>query len=227
MKAMILSAGRGERMRPLTDHCPKPLIKVKNSALIEYHILALKKAGIKEIVINHAWLGKQIEEYLGDGRRWNIQIHYSAEKKPLETAGGIIKALPILTSESNHFIVVNGDVFTDYDFTALVNLNTQSLAHLLMIKNPEHHLQGDFYLNNGMLSSDTNSEDNTQEKFTYSGIGLFHVDLFKGLSIEKRALAPILINAMKKTQVSGEVYSGLWSDVGTIERLKKLEKMLS
>lgn len=158
IKAMILAAGRGERMRPLTDSCPKPLLQVNGLALIEYHLISLNKLGIQEFIINHAWLGEQIENFLGNGDKYGVVITYSKEQQPLDTAGGIIKALPLLVSDGDSekvFIVVNGDVFTDYDFSNLLKIKNklkQASAHLVMIDNPAHHPSGDFYLSkDGLL----------------------------------------------------------------------------
>ncbi|MDH5258312.1 MAG: nucleotidyltransferase family protein [Gammaproteobacteria bacterium] len=217
MKAMILAAGRGERMRPLTDSCPKPLLQVGEQKLIEYHIRNLVQAGIKEIVINHAYLGDQIEDYLGDGSRYDAEIFYSAEDEALETGGGIFKALPLLGNEL--FVLVNGDVWTDYDFSQLPS-KIAGLAHLVMISNPEHNINGDFSLENDLL---TQSEKN---KLTYSGIGVYHPRLFKDCIAGKFPLAPLLKMAMNEKQITGEYYSGKWVDVGTPERLNELDKTL-
>ncbi|MDH3326770.1 MAG: nucleotidyltransferase family protein [Gammaproteobacteria bacterium] len=217
MRAMILAAGRGERMRPLTDACPKPLLEVAGQRLIEYHILALVAAGIKSIVINHAYLGKQIEEYLGDGRVYGAEIIYSPETEALETGGGIFNALALLGDEP--FVLVNGDVWTDYDFNHLPK-QISGLAHLVMISNPEHNTKGDFVLNNGVLNQ---SGDN---KLTYSGIGVYHPDLFSNCSAGKFPLAPLLKSAMDEKKITGEHFVGEWVDVGTPERLYELDKKL-
>ncbi|MBF0265829.1 MAG: nucleotidyltransferase family protein [Gammaproteobacteria bacterium] len=229
MKAMILAAGRGERMRPLTDKCPKPLLKVKGKALIEYHIESLIKAGVKDIVINHAWLGQKIVETLGDGKRWGINIQYSHENQALETAGGIIKALPLLAgSENDEFIVVNGDIYTDYDFTRISAkaLDKPVQAHLVMVENPKHHPKGDFSINQkGFLL-----QDDSNEKFTFSGIAKYHIDFFTTLADlyqqKPEPLAPLLIKAIKHLKVTGEVFRGYWSDVGTIERLQETNQFV-
>ena len=218
MKAMILAAGRGERMRPLTDNCPKPLLEVGGERLIEYHIRALVASGITEIIINHAYLGKQIEDYLGDGSRYGAKILYSAETEALETGGGIFKALPLLGDAP--FVLVNGDVWTDYDFNLLPS-QIASLAHLVMISNPEHNTKGDFSLDDGLLSQ------SGKNKLTYSGIGVYHPDLFSGCSAGRFPLAPLLKTAMDKSNVTGEYFTGRWVDVGTPERLTKLDKLLS
>ena len=218
---MILAAGRGERMRPLTDNLPKPLLKVAGKMLIEYHLEKLKAAQITEVVINHAWLGEKIEQALGDGTRYGLTIHYSAEVEALETAGGIINALPLLVDEcNNEFIVINGDIFCDYELSNLPS-SLSGLAHLLLVKNPEHHLQGDFSLtNSGLL------EQAGENKQTFSGIGVYHADLFKDYPKGKLALAPILRKAMDQQQVTGEFYQGIWHDIGTPERLSELDLYL-
>ena len=227
MKAMILAAGRGERMRPLTDTCPKPLLKVKDKPLIEYHIEALVKAGIAEIVINHAWLGEQIVNHIGTGQRWNIKIQYSKEEQALETAGGIHQALPWLTENNKEFIVVNGDIFTDYKFVKIINhqLNKDILAHLILVNNPTHNPSGDFAIND----NDQLYQNEQAEKFTFSGIAKYHIDFFShlGTTIKRAPLAPMLISAMDDHHVSGEIYSGFWSDVGTVERLNEVNQFNS
>jgi len=217
MKAMILAAGRGERMRPLTDNCPKPLLRVGGKALIEYHIEALVTSGIREIVINHAWLGDQIESYLGDGSRYAARLYYSHEEPALETAGGIVQALPLL---GETFIVVNGDIWTDYSFARLEKAPSM-LAHLVMVANPEHNPQGDFSLQDGRLSPDT------EPRLTFSGIGLYSAELFQGLEPGIRPLAPLLTNAMQQGRVSGEIYRGKWLDIGTPQRLAQLDHELT
>ena len=215
---MILAAGRGERMRPLTDTSPKPLLKVQGKALIEYHIENLVKAGVKEIVINHAWLGHMLPEQLGDGSRWGINISYSAEGAlGLETAGGIINALPLLGDEP--FILVNGDIFCDFDFSQLRS-DTDSLVHLVMVPNPVQHPEGDFFLQDGRLV------DQGCEKYTYSGIGVYSPSFFTGMSIERRALGPLLRQGIQSNTISGQLHQGEWRDIGTPERLAQLNKDL-
>lgn len=222
---MILAAGRGERMRPLTDTCPKPLLKVAGVPLIEHHLRNLKQAGITNIVINHAWLGEKIEQYFGNGEKFGVSIVYSAEHDgALETAGGIVKALPLLGDEP--FVIVNGDVFCDFDFKQLPNLQASDLAHLILVENPEHNVQGDFGFNGAKLTYDINIA-HAHEKFTYSGLGVYHPKLFSGLAIEKAPLAPILIKAMEQGYISGTLHSGLWSDIGTPERLDQINKQLT
>ena len=219
MKAMILAAGRGERMRPLTDHTPKPLLLVGGKPLIVWHIERLAKAGFKEIVINHAHLGGQIESALNDGRAWGVHIQYSPELSALETAGGIANALPLLGLDP--FLVVNGDVFTEIDFASLV-IDVDDLAHLVMVDNPVQHPQGDFALIGDRLLT------NGEHKLTFSGIGVYHPDLFVQVKRgEASKLAPLLKEAMNKSLVSGQHYQGLWHDVGTPERLNTLDKQLS
>lgn len=218
MKAMILAAGRGERMRPLTDHTPKPLLEVGGKALIEYHLTALQQAGVREVIINHAWLGEQIESRLGNGERYGLQIQYSPEVPvALETAGGIIQALSHLGTEP--FIVVNGDIWCDYPMQQLPQ-QLDGLAHLVMVDNPPHNPQGDFCLIDGRLQAEG------QDKLTYSGIGVYHPQLFAGLEPGIRPLAPILKAAMAKGLVSGEQYEGQWLDIGTPERLHQLDTEL-
>jgi MurNAc alpha-1-phosphate uridylyltransferase len=197
VKGMILAAGRGERMRPLTDHTPKPLLRAGGHCLIEDHILALARAGIRELVINHAHLGGQIEAALGEGSRYGVSIAYSAEGegRALETGGGIYRALPLLGPEP--FIVVNGDIYCDY---------------------PE----GDFVLSAGRVSDSPGAP-----RLTFSGIGLYRPELFDGCEDGAFALAPLLRRAMARGQVSGEHYRGLWMDIGTPQRLAQLDKLLS
>jgi len=216
MRAMILAAGLGKRMRPLTLTTPKPLLPVAGKALIEYHIERLVAAGITEIVINHAWLGSQIEQALGDGERYGAQLFYSAEDEPLETAGGIRRALPLLTEGGDEqFLVVNGDVFTNYDFSQL--RACKGLAHLVLVANPEHNPAGDFALVDGQVAMAGS------EKLTFSGISVLHASLFAGLAEGAAALAPLLREAMAQQQVSGEFFDGFWSDIGTPERLAQVD----
>lgn len=222
MKAMILAAGRGERMRPLTDTTPKPLLKVGGKALIEYHIQALAKAGIRDLVINHAWLGGQIEGFLKDGHKYGVDIVYSREEQALETAGGIVRALSLLGQEP--FIVVNGDIFTDYPFARLLSQTLSgTLAHLVMVDNPRHHPRGDFFLDHHRVYDDGEHKTN---KLTFSGIALYSPALFKSLSIEKYPLAPLLKQFMPNGQVSGEYYKGTWQDIGTPQRLRELDQQI-
>ena len=225
MKAMILAAGRGERMRPLTDSTPKPLLQINGKAIIEYHLEALAKAGIHDVIINHAWLGDKIEASLGDGSRFDLQITYSKEGEAgLETGGGILNALPLLGDD--YFIIVNGDIWTDYAFDSFDGARETfagNKAHLILIDNPAHHPEGDFFLDNGKLFSDAASiTGSNAKKLTYSGMGVYHPSLFDACEPGKFPLAPLLREAMAKGEVSGEYYPGVWSDVGTIERLAEL-----
>ncbi|WP_289284998.1 N-acetylmuramate alpha-1-phosphate uridylyltransferase MurU [Methylophaga sp. UBA1918] len=223
MKAMILAAGRGERLRPLTDHTPKPLVKAGKKRLIEYLIENLVAAGIDEIVINYAHLGKQFPAALGTGECYGCRITYSPENEgSLETAGGIAQALPLLGDEP--FIVVNGDIWTDYDFSNLAKYSLQQNCdcHLVMVNNPEHNPDGDFALaENGCVMLSGN------KKFTFSGMGLYHPRLFKHLQVERKALKPIFEKVIQDNRMTGELYKGQWSDIGTLERLTALEKELS
>jgi MurNAc alpha-1-phosphate uridylyltransferase len=222
MKAMILAAGRGERMRPLTDVCPKPLIKVAGKPLIVYHIENLVRAGFSDIVINHAWLGEQIEQAIGDGSEWGANVVFSAETNGgLETAGGIIAALPKLGDEP--FLVVNGDIWTDFDFANVPRDLQGQLAHLVLVDNPEHNPNGDFGLATQTPRLVLNEADCC---FTFSGIAVYHPDLFAGVKAGKSALPPLMRRYMGEQCVSGEKYDGLWTDVGTVERLSVLEKRL-
>lgn len=218
MKAMILAAGRGERMRPLTDHTPKPLLRAGGMALIEYHIHALVRAGFNEIVINHAHLGEQIESALGDGSRYHAQLSYSPEGKALETGGGIFRALPLLGDEP--FVVVNGDIWTDYPFEQL-RRPLSGLAHLVLVDNPQHNLRGDFHLVGDRVASDG------EPKLTFSGIGLYDRVFFADCSDGPFPLAPLLRKAMADGKVTGEHYRGQWIDVGTPQRLNELDEWLT
>ena len=218
MKAMILAAGRGERMRPLTDHTPKPLLQVKGRPMIEWIIQGLVGAGVRDLVINHAHLGFQIEQALGDGSGLGASIRYSAESEALETAGGIARALPLLGNDA--FIAVNGDLWCDYDFSRLAGRELHSdLAHLVLVPNPPHHPGGDFALNGDRLAS----RGDAIHMHTFAGIGLYRPDLFKDItSGHKAPPAPLLRAAMDREHVSGELHQGVWQDVGTPERLAAL-----
>ncbi len=219
MKAIILAAGRGERMRPLTDHTPKSLLKIAGRALIEYHISALVRAGIHDIVINHAWLGAQIEAFLGNGNRYHTNIQYSPEgENALETGGGIRHALPLLGNAP--FIAVNADIWTDFPYEHLpANLN--SLAHLIVVPNPSFNNAGDFALCNDVIRNSENP------RYTFSGIGVYHPRLFKQCTDGKFPLAPVLRSAADEGQISGEIYKGQWFDVGTPQRLTELERLIT
>ena len=223
MKAMILAAGLGNRMRPLTLHTPKPLLEVGGKPLIVWHIENLKKIGITQIVINTAWLAEKLVSYLGNGEQWDVEISWSHEKEGLETAGGIINALPLLGDAP--FILVNGDVWTTYNFEALLThrLN-DDLAHLVLVQNPPQHAQGDFILNDDRLS--TFEQQQIGEALTYSGIALISPKMFEGLPRGKKPLAPLLKQAVQQGKISGEKMAASWIDVGTPERLKALDQML-
>lgn len=225
---MILAAGRGERMRPLTDTTPKPLLQIAGKSMIEYHIEALVTAGINELVINHAWLGEKIEAQLGDGASYKAKIQYSREGRALETAGGINNALHLLGDEP--FIVVNGDIFTDYSFAQLKasaeHLSATEMAHLVLVNNPEHNPGGDFYCQNNKvidpLSVKNACKQENKPGYTFSGIACYTPVFFSEIKAGKQALAPMLRAAMAKQQVSGEIYEGAWCDIGTPERLQEL-----
>jgi len=219
MKAMILAAGKGERMRPLTLTTPKPLVRAGGVPLIEYHLQALAAGGFTDVVINHAWLGQQIEDYLGDGSRYGLSIQYSPEGEPLETGGGIFRALPLLGDEA--FVVVNGDIWTDYDFRAL-RQPIAGLAHLVLADNPAHHPNGDFILVDGQVRD----ADADAQTLTYSGIAVLHPQLFEGCSAGAFKLAPLFRKAMAAGQVTGERLEGQWVDVGTYERLAEAEALI-
>ncbi|HEX7026664.1 MAG TPA: nucleotidyltransferase family protein [Gammaproteobacteria bacterium] len=219
MKAMILAAGRGERMRPLTTNIPKPLLKVAGIPLIVHHLHALHDAGIREVVVNVAYLGQKIISALGDGSAFDLNIAYSHEgETPLETAGGIIQALPQLGHEP--FLVVNADIWTDFPFRSLPG-QIDGLAHLVMVDNPAHHPRGDFRLADGLLHTEGES------KLTYSGIGLYHPALFADCEPGKRPLLPLLQKAMHDSLVSGQHFTGRWYDIGTPERLEALNSLLT
>lgn len=208
-------------MAPLTDNTPKPLLKVGGKALIVWHIERLVAAGFKEIVINHAYLGQQIEDALGDGRQWGAQIVYSPEKTALETAGGIANALPLLGDAP--FLVVNGDVFCDIDFSPLQqSLYLPNLAHLVMVNNPPQHAKGDFSLQANKLKADG------EHRFTFSGVGVYSPMLFQTVERGHAAkLAPLLAEAMAMDFVTGEHYQGVWHDIGTPDRLHKVNEQLT
>ena len=229
-KAMIFAAGRGERMRPLTDTCPKPLLEVGGKPLIVWQIERLARAGFQTIVINHAWLGEQIEAALGDGSRWGVQLRYSAEHEALETAGGIVQALPLLEDEgkSEVFVAVSGDVYADFDYAAL-NARAETLAtlrepgmHLVMVPNPPFHPNGDFGLVGGTLSLEA------QPRFTFGNIGLYDTRMFRDLPRgTRRALTPYYRATIASGLASGELYEGLWENVGTPAQLQDLDQRVS
>lgn len=222
MKVIILSAGRGERLRPLTDITPKPLLQAGSYRLIEYTINSLVKAGFNDIVINTAHLSEQFPKILGKGDKYNAKISYTTEQEGgLETAGGIINALPLLGNEP--FLVVNGDIWTDYPFEKLADFQMQDkmMGHLVFVNNPKHNPEGDFSLSSDLVSLVGN------EKLTYSGIAIYHPALFAGYDVQRLALKPLLLKAIDKRQLSGEHYSGQWSDIGTVKRLHQLEQDLA
>ncbi len=211
--AMILAAGRGERMKPLTDSVPKPLLEVNGKVLIAYHLEKLAQAGVQQVVINIAWLGAKIKQTLGDGSVFGLQIHYCDEgEQALETAGGIINALPYLDEE---FWVINADVYTEYPLQKYT-LNS-ALAQLVLVNNPDFHPKGDFGMSDGYLL------ETAEEQFTFSGIGFYKKTFFAGLEQGKRALAPIIRAHSRERLIKAVLYTGLWSDVGTPQRLDALQ----
>ncbi|UOG19396.1 N-acetylmuramate alpha-1-phosphate uridylyltransferase MurU [Acinetobacter sp. PK01] len=220
MKAMILAAGLGNRMRPLTLYKPKPLLEVGGKPLIVWHIEKLKEIGVTDIVINSAWLADVLIGALGDGSQFGVNIFWTREEEGLETAGGIINALPLLGTEP--FILVNGDVWTTFDFASLLEIQLdQDLAHLVFVKNPPQHLQGDFTLVNGRAYTFEQAQQG--EDLTYSGVAVLHPQMFAGLENGKRPLAPLLKQAMLDGRVSAEKMHASWVDVGTPERLTALD----
>jgi MurNAc alpha-1-phosphate uridylyltransferase len=212
---MLLAAGRGDRMRPLTDQTPKPLLAVRGKSLIVYHLEQLARSGVREVVINLAWLGARIRAALGDGSAFGLSIRYSDEgSRALETGGGIFKALPWLGSEP--FLVVNADVYTDFDFGTL-QIATDAWAQLLLVPNPAHHPNGDFVLEQGRVVAQGSP------RWTYAGIGVYRPELFRGCQPGRFALLPLLQRAIAARRLQGELYTGQWSDVGTVERLAALQ----
>lgn len=228
LRAMLLAAGRGARMRPLTDTTPKPLLTVQGKALIEWHLERLAAANIHEVVINHAWLGEQIEAYLGDGARWGVNIQYSAEHSALETAAGIKKALPLLGPAP--FLVISADIWTDWNpqmayYLAQSLKSAAATAHLVLVPNPEHNPQGDFAFAEGYVQAKAKS---THLNYTYSGLGVFDPAFFDQVSAQTPTpLREPLQQAMAQKQVLGSIYQGNWMDVGTPERLKQIEQNLA
>lgn len=225
MQAMILSAGRGERMRPLTDTCPKPLLPVNGKSLVHYHLEKLVKQGVKRVVINHAWLGHLIEQQLGDGRQFGLEICYSPEPHGgLETAGGIIRALPLLGDEP--FWVINGDIYTEFDFAKLPRtLAPNHHAHLLLVPNPSHHPHGDFGLKHGILQP----RQHGIESFTYAGMGLYSPQFFADYhpgSEQFLKLRPLLEQGVAGQRIAATVFHEYWTDVGTPARLTALANTL-
>ena len=225
--AMLLAAGRGERMRPLTDHTPKPLLQAGDKPLIEHHLQKLAAAGFKKVVINLAWLGQKIEDYLGDGTQFGLQIVYSHEVQSLETGGGIFQALPLLKNnkgETEPFALVNGDVFSELDYQKLTALPAGSLAHLFLVDNPSHNPQGDFILEGGWVS-DRNQQQQAAG-LTFSGCSILHPAIFSAQCAGKFPLAPILRDFMLQKKVTGEKQTDFWLDVGTPVRLEFLNNKL-
>lgn len=234
MKAMILAAGLGTRMRPLTDHVPKPLLVVGGKPLIVWHLEALRAASITEVVINTAWHGRLLEEALGDGRRFGLNIHWSHEPdgKPLETAGGIVRALPMLGHEP--FLLVNGDIWLRQHFTPLRQaLTAGRQAHLVLVDNPEHNREGDFLLACGNNAPEPgvrcalSAEDVPGRRLTYAGLAVYCPSLFQGLLPGVRPLAPLLVEAIATGRATGEYFPGPWVDVGTPERLHELDQAIA
>jgi len=218
MKAMLLAAGRGERMRPITDSLPKPLLRVGGRALIASHLAALARAGVREVVINLSWLGEQLRAALGDGREFGVRISWSEEGPvPLETGGGIFRAVPQLGP--GPFLVVNSDIWTDIDFGRLT-LEPDAHAHLVLVANPSHHPRGDFALEGNLVVN------RDSDRFTYSGVGLYHPELFHDCTAGRFPLLPLLNRAIAAGRARGELHRGQWCDVGTPERLASLERRL-
>jgi len=211
---MVLAAGRGERLRPLTDHTPKPLLEVRGKPLILWHLEALARAGVREVVINLSWLGGRIRAAVGEGGRLGLQIHYSEEPAaPLEAGGGIFQALPLLGAAP--FLVVNGDTYTDVDFSRL-GIAPTALAQLLLVPNPEHHPHGDFALQDGEVL------EAGETTYTYAGIGVYRPEFFAGCTPGRFPLLPLLRRAIAARRLRGELYTGHWADVGSAERLAAL-----
>lgn len=220
MKAMILAAGRGERLRPQTDVTPKPLIRIGKHRLIEYHLHRLAAIGVTDVVINISWLREQIRDTLGDGGNYGLSIRYSDEgDQALETAGGIISALPLLGNEP--FMLINGDIWSDFDLGGLLHKPITAQAHLVLVHNPAHHSKGDFALQQGLV------RNQGEPMYTYSGIGVFSPAFFDAIEPGVSALGPVLRQKSELGLVSGELYSGLWLDIGTSERLQSLREILS
>lgn len=219
MKAMVLAAGRGERMRPITDRIPKPLIPVAGKPLIAYHLEALARAGVRDVVINLAYRGAQIREALDDGSRYGVRIAYSDEgPEPIETGGGIFKALPLLGA--GPFIVVNGDIWTDFDVATLAPLDDGAHARLVMVPNPPHVARGDFGIDGDYVV------ERETDRFTYSGVGVYSPQFFHDCQPGKFPLRPLLVRAIAARKLKGQVYRGIWLDIGTPERLAVLEASL-
>ena len=225
--ALIFAAGRGERMRPLSDATPKPLLRVGGKALIEWHLERLAGAGVRDVVINTSHLAAQFPAVLGDGSRWDLRIAYSYEgPEPLETGGGMLRALPLLGAAP--FIAVNGDIWTDFDFSTLPQ-SPEGLAHLVLVDNPPHHPRGDFLLRGGLVEDDPEDFSGTRAsgaRLTFAGIGVYRPELLDGQVPGKYSIVPLLRAAMRTGRVSGEHFPGHWSDVGTQQRLADLDRAL-
>jgi len=220
MKAMLLAAGRGERLRPLTDEIPKALVEAGGKPLIGWHLERLARAGFRDVVINVSHLGERIVERLGDGSRYGLRLSYSRERERLETAGGIAKALPLLGAEP--FLLVNADIYCECDFSGLMKIKLgERLAHLVLVPNPPHKAKGDFSLRGGVAG------DEPAPRYTYAGVALMKPALVAPITPgDKAPLAPLLYDAARRGLLGGELYQGLWQDVGTVERLAELEKVL-
>lgn len=215
---MILAAGFGERMRPLTEQTPKPLLNVAGKPLIDYHLEKLARAGFREVIVNSAWLSEQLVAYLGDGRRYGLSIQHSVEAQPLETAGGIVRALPLLGDAP--FLLVNGDVWTDLDFGAL-RAASPEFAELVMVENPAHHPDGDF-----ALSDDGLLREQGPSRYTFAGVSVWQPQCFAGLAEGRRPLKPLLLTLMAQERLRGRLHQGQWWDIGTPERLAALDAKL-
>ena len=230
MKAMVLAAGKGERMLPLTLDTPKPLLQAGGKSLIQHQIEKLSASGFTDLVINHSWLGEQVESSLGNGEKLGVKISWSREAEPLETAGGIIQALPLLQdgSSDSPFLCVNSDIWTDYSFKNLPALDgIDLLAWLVLVTNPEHHPQGDFILQDGKVhESSDNQPEISNSTFTYSGIAVYHPALFDDVLPGKQSIVPLLKKTMAEGKVGGELFDGQWFDIGTPDRLKALDAQL-
>ncbi|MGH1485794.1 MAG: N-acetylmuramate alpha-1-phosphate uridylyltransferase MurU [Cellvibrionaceae bacterium] len=219
---MILAAGFGERMRPLTEHTPKPLLKVGGKSLIEYHLERLSSVGVRDVIINVAHLGDQIKKVLGSGERWQLSIQYSVEPEPLETAGAIVHALPLLGESP--FLLVNGDVWTDFPFTSLLSKELDNaLGHLVLVNNPEHHPGGDFSIDHGLLAN------KNEQAYTFAGVSLLHPSLLADYpeSRIRFPLGEVFRYFLSQKKLTAEHYSGQWFDIGTVDRLESLDHLLS
>lgn len=219
MRAMILAAGRGERMRPLTDITPKPLLEVGGKPLIQYHLESLAAAGIRQVVINLAWKGALIREALGDGARFGVTLHYSEEDEALETGGGVFNALPLLGREP--FLVISGDIWTNYPLAGCLDrLAAHDVGHFVLVPNPAFHLQGDFALDRGRIT------DTPGPRYTYANVGVFRPEFFAGCPGGRFALAPLMVQWIRAGRVSGELFEGKWHNVGTPAQLAELDLQL-